>query len=99
MPLPPNKFAFDFDDHDDIQSLARVALVGPSGSGKTYTGLELVSEFARAAGGTFAVIDTERGKSRLYRRFFGRFPCMNLTDHDPRNYLQAIKLAERHGHT
>lgn len=46
---------------------ARIALAGPSGSGKTYTGLALGYAMAEKAGGRLAVIDTERGKSQMYK--------------------------------
>jgi energy-coupling factor transporter ATP-binding protein EcfA2 len=46
---------------------ARIALTGPSGSGKTYTGLTLGCAMADSAGGRLAVIDTERGKSQMYK--------------------------------
>lgn len=48
-------------------SKARIALPGPSGSGKTYTGLTLGCRLAEKAGGRLAVIDTERGKSQMYK--------------------------------
>lgn len=50
---------------------ATLALTGPSGSGKTYTGLTLGCYLADQAGGRLAVIDTERGKSRLYKGING----------------------------
>lgn len=50
---------------------ARVALAGPSGSGKTYTGLALGCAMAETAGGRLAVIDTERGKSQMYKGING----------------------------
>lgn len=50
---------------------ARVALTGPSGSGKTWTGLTLAHHFATLEEGRLAVIDTERGKSSLYKGLNG----------------------------
>lgn len=52
-------------------SKARIALPGPSGSGKTYTGLMLGCRMAEVAGGRLAVIDTERGKSQMYKGING----------------------------
>lgn len=46
---------------------ARIALPGPSGAGKTYTGLTLGCRMAEVEGGRLAVIDTERGKSQMYK--------------------------------
>lgn len=50
---------------------ARIALTGPSGSGKTYTGLAVAHRLAQAADGALAVIDTERGKSQMYKGLNG----------------------------
>ena len=50
---------------------ARIALTGPSGSGKTWTGLTLGCHLAELAGGRLAVIDTERGKSQMYKGING----------------------------
>jgi hypothetical protein len=50
---------------------ARLALTGPSGAGKTFTGLALGCQLAQAAGGRLAVIDTERGKSQMYKGING----------------------------
>jgi hypothetical protein len=50
---------------------ARIALAGPSGSGKTYTALALGHAMAEAAEGRLAVIDTERGKSQMYKGING----------------------------
>lgn len=48
---------------------ARIALTGPSGSGKTYTGLTIAHRLA--GDGRLAVIDTERGKSQMYKGING----------------------------
>jgi hypothetical protein len=50
---------------------ARIALTGPSGSGKTYTGLAIAHRLAESADGTLGVIDTERGKSQMYKGING----------------------------
>lgn len=52
-------------------SKARIALTGPSGAGKTYTGLTIAHRLAEIEGGRLAVIDTERGKSQLYKGLNG----------------------------
>ena len=67
----------------------RLALVGVSGSGKTWTALTLAS----ALGARIAVIDTERGSASKYADAFA-FDVLDLDDHDPATYIQAIRAAE-----
>lgn len=67
---------------------ARVGIIGPSGSGKTYTALKIAS----GLGGKIAVIDTEFGSASKYAQEFD-FDVCELTNYDPRNYIDAIKVA------
>ena len=73
----------------------RLALIGPSGSGKTYTALTLAQRLA--AGGSVAVLDTERGSASLYADLF-RFDVLELTSFHPRQYIDAIQAAAEAGY-
>lgn len=77
------------------QAKARVAIDGPAGSGKTYTAL--IAAKSLANGGKIAVIDTERGSASLYADEFD-FDVLELTNFNPRNYIQAIREAEQEGY-
>jgi len=68
---------------------ARIALDGFAGSGKTYTALELATGLA--AGGKIAVLDTEEGSASLYGNLFD-FDHLQITDHSPLNYVEALKF-------
>lgn len=74
------------------QARARIAIDGPAGSGKTYTALTAAKSLAN--GGKIAVIDTERGSASLYADEFD-FDVVELGNFNPRNYIQAIREAER----
>lgn len=76
------------------QAKARIALVGPSGSGKTYTALTL----AKHLGGRVAVIDTEHGSASKYAGEVADFDTCELDTFAPRNYIEAIRFAEREGY-
>lgn len=78
------------------QAKARVAIDGPAGSGKTYTAL--IAAKSLANGGKIAVIDTERGSASLYADEFD-FDVLELNNFNPRNYIQAIREAEREGYS
>jgi len=73
----------------------RLALAGLSGSGKTWTALELGRELSE--NGKVAVIDTERGSASKYSDVF-TFDVLELESFEPRNYIDAIKDAERAGY-
>lgn len=81
-------------------SKLRLALAGPSGSGKTYTALTLAC--ALAGGKPVAVIDTERGSASKYARTKDGqgfdFDVMELTNYNPKNYIEAIHEAEQGGY-
>jgi len=72
---------------------ARIALAGVAGSGKTFTGLTLAS----GLGNKIAVIDTENDRASLYADVF-EFDKLNLTQHSPQMYTQAIQMAENAGY-
>lgn len=74
---------------------ARIAIDGPSGSGKTYTAL--VAATVLAEGGRIAVVDTERGSASLYSDKFA-FDVVELSEFNPRNYVDAIEAAESGGY-
>lgn len=78
------------------QARARIALVGPSGSGKTYTGLVFARELV-GEGGRIAVIDTERGSASKYAGTVTDFDVLELDQHDPRAYMEALYEAGREG--
>lgn len=66
----------------------KIALVGSAGAGKTYSALAIASQFTDK----IAVIDTERGSSRLYADQFN-FDMCELTSHQPIKYVEAINAA------
>lgn len=84
---------FEFKKATKSQSKARIALNGPAGSGKTYSALAI----AKNLGGKVAVIDTERGSASKYASDF-EFDTLDLSDHDPRNYVEAVKMAAKSGY-
>lgn len=74
----------------------RLALVGPTGAGKTKTALLL----AAVLGKRIAVIDTENRSASKYVGEPGvpEFDVCELDSYAPRNYVEAIKDAEREGY-
>src|SRR5215470_44613 len=73
----------------------RLAIAGIAGSGKTYTSLTLAT--ALAQGKPIALIDTEHGSASKYADDF-QFDVLELSNFDPRNYINAIHEAERSGY-
>jgi KaiC/GvpD/RAD55 family RecA-like ATPase len=73
------------------QAKLRLAILGPTGAGKTYTALAITE------GRKVAVIDTEHGSAAKYADRFA-FDVLNLTEHHPQNYIDAIKAAEQAGY-
>lgn len=71
----------------------RIALCGPSGSGKTYSALRLASTL----GNKIAVIDTEYGSASRYADRFD-FDVLELDEHSPMKYVNAIDLAQSSGY-
>ncbi len=75
---------------------ARVALAGPSGSGKTYTGLTLAHHLA--GDGRLGVIDTERGKSQMYKGLNGwDFDVFCPQSYAPAALTEALGVAAGRG--
>ncbi len=78
------------------QLRARVALDGPSGAGKTWTALEWATVLA--AGGTVAVIDTERGSAALYSDRFDFDVVAMEPPYEPARLVELLKTAQAHGY-
>lgn len=84
------------------QAKLRLALAGPSNSGKTLTALLLAIYIARKVGkGRVAVIDSERGRSRMYAGY--PLPDGSTLEFDvddslpnfsPESYVKALRQAE-----
>lgn len=76
------------------QLKARLALDGPSGAGKTWTALSM----ATVLGKRIAVIDTERGRARLYSHKF-EFDVLDMAPpYDPARCSEALNAAEHEGY-
>jgi len=79
---------------------ARIALCGPAGSGKTFTALRLAS----ALGGRIAILDTEHASASYYLGSKNpdggvfAFDVDELNNHNPQNYIDAIRDAGREGY-
>jgi len=73
----------------------RLAVFGVSGSGKTYTALRIAKGMVPQ--GRIAVIDSEHGASELYSDRF-EFDVLNLEDHSPDRYAEALELAAKAGY-
>jgi hypothetical protein len=73
----------------------RLALAGPAGSGKTFSALRIAEHVAPK--GKIAVIDSQRGQASKYANIF-HFDVLELDDHSPETYLQAISDAEAEGY-
>jgi hypothetical protein len=73
----------------------RAAVFGPSGAGKTFTSLRIATGLA--AGGSIAVIDTERGSASKYADRFS-FDVLELADQSIDGYVDAIKQAAAAGY-
>jgi hypothetical protein len=71
----------------------RLGLIGPSGTGKTYSALAI----AEGLGGRIALVDTEHSSASLYADRW-EFDAVELVDHDPRRYIEAIETADRAGY-
>ncbi len=77
----------------------RMALTGPSGAGKTKTGLKMARALL-GPGVDFAVLDTERERTALYRNEpdIGDFQTADqMPDFSPESYIKVIGDAERAG--
>jgi len=70
-----------------------IGVAGPSGSGKTYSALRMASGITDGA--PFAVIDTERGRSKHYADQF-KFDVAEMEPpFSPAAYLEAIESADK----
>lgn len=77
-----------------------IGVAGPSGSGKTFSALRLASGISDGA--PFAVIDTERGRSKHYADQF-TFDVAEMDNEidkpfAPGRYLEAIEAADKAGY-
>ncbi len=73
-----------------------IGVAGPSGSGKTFSALRMASGICE--GEPFAVIDTERGRSKHYADQF-KFDVAELEQpFSPARYLEAIEAADKAGY-
>lgn len=90
--------AFTFQKAERKKAKLRLALCGPSGSGKTHSALLLASGLA--AGGTIALIDTERGSACLEVGKSGipEFVHGPLDPpYTPARYIEALRAAAEAG--
>lgn len=79
------------------QVYSRTCVHGPGGSGKTYTGLAVMT--ALCGVGKFAVIDTERGRSRKYVGVNGwQFAILEPHSFDPSSLTEALGVAAGAGY-
>ena len=77
------------------QRKLKLALCGVSGSGKTYTALTLAKGICPEGKRVF-VMDSEKHSSSLYADRFD-FDVLDMSNHDPREYMRMIKAAEKEG--
>jgi len=75
------------------KSKLRLTIDGPAGSGKTYSSLQMASALDKK----IALIDTEHGSASKYADLF-EFDTLELTDHSPLAYVDAIKAAADAGY-
>lgn len=75
------------------RSRLRLAICGSAGSGKTYTALTIAKEL----GPRVAVLDTERGSASKYADRFS-FDVVELSNYDPRRYVEVIEAAAAGGY-
>lgn len=89
--------AIQFKKATKEQSFLRLGIGGPAGSGKTYTALNLATEMSKLKPGKIAVIDTERGSAAKYADIF-EFDVLELTNHHPERFIEAINAAAEAGY-
>lgn len=77
------------------QRKLKLALCGVSGSGKTYTALTLAKGICPEGKRVF-VMDSEKHSSSLYADRFD-FDVLDMSNHDPREYMRMIRAAEKEG--
>ncbi|MGB0890419.1 MAG: AAA family ATPase [Solirubrobacterales bacterium] len=76
------------------QSRARITITGLSGAGKTYTSLQIATALAP---GKVAVVDTERGRSKLLSDIF-EFDVALLNDAHPTEAVKVMRQAHADGY-
>lgn len=76
----------------------KAMLGGVSGAGKTYSALRLATGIVKQSGGRIAFIDTEGDRGLYYAEKFD-YDRLELTDHSPEAYIEAMKMAEDNGYT
>lgn len=76
----------------------KVLLSSTSGGGKTYSSLILAEEIAKNAGGEgIAFISTEGSRTKYYADKFN-YDSMELEDHSPEAYIEALDMAINNGY-
>src|SRR5260221_8643779 len=81
-----------FQDAAKERCWARLALIGPAGSGKSYTAMKIGTHLGKRV----AVIDSERGSAKKYKRIF-QLKYLELASFAPTKYIEAIQGAEKEG--
>ena len=71
-----------------------MAITGPAKSGKSYTSMRLMNHLCGP--GNWCVIDTENGSAEKYADVFD-FSVMELKNHHPSKYIEAIYAAHKAG--
>lgn len=85
----------NFTDCINTGFFLRMGMIGPSGSGKTYTALAVATALGFERIG---VIDTENRSARRYAKSFDRgFLSLELDRFSPKDYIEAIRVAEAAG--
>ena len=79
------------------QLALKLALYGTSGSGKSWTALQIATILAAYGKAKIAAIDTEGKSLRKYAGSF-TFDVVELRDHNPQLYMDAIQSAEKAGY-
>lgn len=88
---------FEFVPATREQVHSRICAHGPGGSGKTYTGLTVLHHLC--GGQRFAVIDTERGRSKKYVGVNGwQFDIVEPHTFDPATLTEILGIAAGHGY-
>lgn len=88
---------FEFVPATREQVHSRICAHGPGGSGKTYTGLTVLHHLC--GGQRFAVIDTERGRSKKYVGVNGwQFDIVEPHTFDPATLTEILGVAAGRGY-
>lgn len=78
---------------------ARIGLLAPTGGGKTFTGLRwLFAMKALGMANRIGVIDTEHGSASKYKRDFGTFRVIEMSNNfSPEQYIEAMTMLAEDG--